>query len=66
MKNISNTFLVKINRISRQCENTEIAMRQNMIQTEKLLHAQYVNDFFKSLIKSKIGNNEIEELSRRI
>ena len=66
MKDISNTFLADIQRLAEQCQDAEEAMRRNMIQTRKLLHAQYVNDLFKTLRMKKIGNAETEELSKRI
>ena len=37
-----------------------------MIQTQKLLHAEYVNDLFSKLRKMKIGNAQTEELSKRM
>ena len=66
MKDISNTFLADIQRLAEQCQDAEEAMRRNMIQTRKLLHAQYVNNLFRTLRMKKIGNAETEELSKRI
>ena len=65
MKDISHTFLVEVDRLAEQCQDTEEAIRRNMIQTRKLLHAQYVNDLFRKLMMKNIGNAETEELSQR-
>ena len=63
---VSNTFLASIQTLSEQCRATEEAMKRNMIQTQKLLHAEYVNDLFNKLRKMKIGNAQTEELSKRM
>ena len=66
MRDVSDTFLQQMEKLSGQCPDTEEAMRRNMTQTQKLLHAQYVNDLFKRLIMKKVSNAETEELGKRI
>ena len=63
MRVISNTFLAQIRTISEQQANVENAMKRNMIQTKKLLHAEYAQDLFNKLRKIRIGNAKTEELS---
>ena len=66
MKDISDTFLQETQRLSEQCQDAGEAMRRNMVQTQKLLHAQYVNNLFRKLKMKKVGNAETEELGKRM
>ena len=69
MARISNTLLTSITNLSENCRNPERAlevMKHTMTKTLKHIHARYIMDLFRTLIKQKIGNKKTEDLSKRI